>query len=219
MKKRQTGPRGPAAKGAAATSGDVAAIKRPKPPARSTDKSATLRRATLPALVRFIEAKHGELSSAAGDRQLALRGDAAAARAVLSRFIDHEQEHRLTAATAEAWPDLRAAVDVVSLILAQPSASFRTALGFQGLRATRADRITALLVFHAVDHAQFNMGEFRTLEDACTMVAAASARLAGKVFPRALTADAVQKTFKRAQADDPNGQPLLLQRARRLQDR
>lgn len=216
MAKPKTGPTSPAS--TAATSGDVATVKQSRQRARSTD-SATLQRGAVPALVRYMEAKHDELLSVAGERRLALRGDAVAARAVLARFIQHARAHRLAPASAEDWPDLRAAIDVVSLILAQPSASFRTALGFQGLRATRADRITALVVFYAVDHAQFNMGEFRTLKDACKMVAAASTRLTGKVFPRALAPDAVLKSYVRSQADDPTGASPLLQRARRLKDR
>ena len=122
------------------------------------------------------------------------------------------------ATKAEAWPDLRAAVDVVTLLLAQSSASTGTALGFQGLRTTRASRIVGLVVFFAVDHAQYAMGEVRTVDDASKMVAATTARLVSVVFPRAMSAGAVLKIFNRVKAADPMGWSPLLQRARRLQD-
>ncbi len=169
--------------------------------------SATMRRLAMPHVIDFIVATRDREASFGGQQLLALHGDVAAARSVLSEFKERYLDlssGRFAPISVDDLSLLITTSKLFGLLLGQPDAVLSRALGYQQLRQTSEKHLLDRVIYFAVEHVAESMGVPRTVKRSSEMVSAATARLPA-IFPTRLLPEHVEKIYSRVRKADPLG--------------
>lgn len=134
---------------------------------------------------------------------LGMRGDIAALRGLFQAVNEAWFQGQIITHTPETTGLVLDAILVLKRMNEQPDTALRQAFGLASIRKQPAHVLRDRVLYYAVDHCMFGMGEVRAFELACAMVADATA----EVFGESVSAENVQRIFSRQKAADPNGNP------------
>lgn len=160
------------------------------------------------ALSEFMNECHQRETSPAGQRSLAAHGDIQAARAVLKDARDALIDARLVGRTSDDRDLAITTGRLLGRMLEQPDAAIRKAFGFSRGRQHPDELLRSRIVWFAVENCMFGMGQVRAKEEACALVAQATAKTLS-VFPKALTEENIAKIYSRQTESDPLGDSYL----------